>query len=129
MTEKRNSTLRNRLNSFTYAFNGLRLLFSEEPNSRIHLVCTILVVFAGFFFQISRFEWLAVIASIGFVIAVEIINSAIEALCNHITPELNPNIKKVKDLAAAAVLVSAITACVIGAIIFLPKLIVLCINV
>ncbi len=126
MTDKKNSTLKNRLNSFKYAFNGLGVLFHEEPNARIHAICAVLVVVLGFVLQISLMEWVAVVVSIGLVIAFELMNSAIEVFCNHVTPEQNRTIKKIKDLSAAAVLISAIAAFTIGLIIFLPKIIVLC---
>jgi undecaprenol kinase/diacylglycerol kinase (ATP) len=126
MTDKKNSTLKNRLNSFKYAFNGLGVLFRDEPNARIHAICAVAAVVLGFALQISLLEWIAIVISIGLVIAFELINSAIEAFCNHVTSEQNQNIKKIKDLSAAAVLVSAIAAFIIGIIIFLPKIIVLC---
>lgn len=111
-----------RLKSFTYAFNGLRILLLEEHNSRIHLTVAICVVAAGILFHISPLEWVAVIFAIGMVFGGEILNSAIEDLSDVVCPERDERIKKVKDLSAAAVLVSAITALVIGLIIFIPKL-------
>lgn len=126
MTDKQNSTLKNRLNSFKYAFNGLGVLFRDEPNARIHAICAVMAVVLGFVLQISLLEWVAVVVSIGLVIAFELMNSAIEAFCDHVTPEQNQNIGKIKDLSAAAVLISAIAAFTVGIIIFLPKVIVLC---
>ena len=111
-----------RLKSFTYAFNGLRILLLEEHNSRIHLTAAICVVAAGILFHISPLEWVAVIFAIGMVFGGEIFNSAIEDLADVVCTERDERIKKVKDLSAAAVLVSAITALVIGLIIFIPKL-------
>ena len=110
-----------RLKSFKYAFNGLKVLIIEEHNSRVHAIAAIGVIAGGFYFKISGMEWLAVILSIGFVISMEIVNSAIENICDFISPEKHGLIKKIKDLAAAAVLVSAFTAIVIAAIIFIPK--------
>ena len=115
-----------RLKSFTYAFNGLRILYQEEHNSRIHLFATVCVVVAGFVFRISPPEWLAVVFAIGLVFGGEIFNSAIEDLADVVCPERDERIKKVKDLSAAAVLVSAITALIIGLIIFIPKIVTLC---
>ena len=111
-----------RLKSFKYAFNGLIILFKEEHNARIHLFATICVVIAGFLLEIAKIEWFAVIFAIGFVIALEIINSSIENIADFVSPEKNKKIKKIKDLSAAAVLISAITAFVIGLIIFIPKI-------
>ncbi|MBR4646269.1 MAG: diacylglycerol kinase family protein [Bacteroidales bacterium] len=115
-----------RLKSFTYAFNGLRILLREEHNSRIHLFATVCVVVAGVIFRISQLEWVAVVFAIGLVFGGEIFNSAIEDLADVICPERDERIKKVKDLSAAAVLVSAFTALIIGLIIFIPKVVDFC---
>ena len=115
-----------RLKSFTYAFNGLRVLLREEHNSRIHLFATVCVVVAGIIFRISSLEWVAVVFAIGLVFGGEIINSAIEDLADVVCPERDERIKKVKDLSAAAVLVSAFTALIIGLIVFIPKIVNLC---
>jgi len=114
-------SISNRIRSFGFAFNGLKILIKEEHNSRIHLIAAILIVLAGFYFQISMMEWLAITFAIGFVIVLEIINSAIENISDFISPEKNDSIKKIKDLAAAGVLISALTALVIGFIVFIPK--------
>lgn len=120
MTTQRFSIL-NRIKSFGFAFNGLKILIKEEHNSRIHLIAAIFVILAGFYFQISMMEWLAITFAIGFVIVLELINSTIENISDFISPEKNNSIKKIKDLSAAGVLISALTALVIGFIIFIPK--------
>lgn len=112
-----------RLKSFTYAFNGLKVLFWEEHNSRIHLFATVCVVIAGALLKLSILEWVAVAFAVGLVFSGEIFNSAIEGLADVVCPERDERIKKVKDLAAAAVLVNAITAAVIGLLVFVPKII------
>ena len=111
-----------RLKSFVYAFNGLKILLREEHNARIHLLVAMLAVVLGFVLEISQGEWLAVVLCIGLVMALELVNSAIENLADFVSPEKQELIKKTKDLAAGAVLSGAICAFVIGAIIFLPKL-------
>lgn len=116
-------SIRKRLKSFTYAFNGLRVLFREEHNSRIHLFATVCVVVAGVLLKISLLEWVAVAFAVGLVFSGEIFNSSVEDLSDVVCPERDERIKKVKDLAAAAVLVNAITAVVIGFLVFLPKII------
>jgi diacylglycerol kinase len=115
-----------RLKSFKYAFNGLRILIKEEHNARIHLFATICVIIAGLFFNISMNEWIGVIFSIGLVFSLEIINSSIENIADFISPEKHEMIKKIKDLSASGVLISAITALIIGMIIFIPKILKLC---
>ena len=115
-------SISSRIRSFGYAFNGLKILFKEEHNSRIQLLAAIAAVIAGFVFNISPTDWIAIIFAIGFVLAMEAINSAIEGLADFVSPEKHDMIKKVKDLSAAGVLISALTALVIGLIVFLPKI-------
>lgn len=115
-------SLKKRSKSALYALNGLRILFLEEHNSRIHIAIVIVVVTAGFLLKISNTEWLVICILIALVFSLEIINSAIENICDYISPQWNEVIKKVKDLAAAAVFVSSVISVICGAIIFLPKL-------
>lgn len=107
-----------RLKSFKHAFNGLRIILKEEHNARIHLVATLVVIIPGLLLKLSNAEWLFIILVIGFVWAMELINSAIENLCDFVSPEEHHLIKKVKDLSAAGVLVSAVVALVMGTFIF-----------
>lgn len=97
-------------------------MIKEEHNARIHLLATICVIMAGLFLKISLNEWIAIVFSIGLVFSLEIINSSVENIADFISPEKHETIKKIKDLSASGVLISAITAFVIGLIIFLPKL-------
>jgi len=115
-------SLRARLNSFGFAFNGLYTFFKQEPNARIHLIATIAACIAAVYFNVSFFEIIALIIVTGFVWVAEIFNTAIERIMDFISMEENSNIKFIKDLAACGVLISAITAMVTGAIIFIPKL-------
>ena len=113
--------MKRRLLSFKYAFRGLYLLFKSQPNAWIHLFAAFGVIVAGFILKLSISEWIFVTFAIGFVISAELFNTAIEALVDKVSPEQNPISGKVKDLAAGAVLVAAITAAVIGLVIFVPK--------
>lgn len=122
--KKQKFSLQNRLKSFSYAFNGLKVLFKEEHNARIHLLVTILVIILGLVFQVSLIEWIILIFAIGFVLISEIINTAIEQIADFISPQKHPKIKIIKDLAAASVLISSICAFVVGLIIFIPKIMV-----
>jgi len=126
--EREKFSVKKRAKSFSYAFNGLRILLREEHNARIHLFGAIIATCAGLYFGISRNEWFAVVISIGLVIILEIINSSIENIADFISPEYHEMIKKIKDLSASAVLIGAITALVIGMIVFLPKILALCSN-
>lgn len=108
--------------SFSYAINGLRRSIKTELNFKIHLSAAVFVVVAGWCFDISTLEWLALVICIGSVLAAELINTAIEALVNLVSPDFNVKAGVVKDIAAAAVLVSAIMSLVVGLIIFVPKI-------
>ncbi len=123
MKKQEKFSIAKRLKSFTYAFNGLKVLFWEEHNSRIHLFATVCVIVAGALLKLSVLEWAAVAFAVGLVFCGEIFNSAIEDLADVVCPERDERIKKVKDLAAAAVLVNALTAAVIGLLVFVPKII------
>lgn len=116
------STIKKRISSFKFAFNGFKILFKEEFNAKIHLASAIIVLILGFLLDIDRYEWCAILVVIGMVISAELINTAIEYLADFVSPEKRNVIKKVKDLAAAAVLVAAIVALIIGAVIFGPKI-------
>lgn len=116
-------TLRKRLRSFGYAFHGIFLLVAQEANAWIHCFAAVCVIVAGFFFDISVTEWIAVIFAIGMVLAAEAVNSAVEALADRVTQEYDEAIKRTKDLASGAVLILAIAAAIIGCIIFIPKIV------
>ena len=118
-------SLKKRINSFSYAFAGLRVLFREEHNSWIHASAAVLAITAGFAIRISPMEWIAVVIVIGMVFAAEIINSSIERTADFVKAERDDRKRDIKDLGAAAVLVCAITAALVGTIIFLPKIIAL----
>ena len=113
-------SMKKRLRSFRHAFNGIRLAISGEHNMRIHLVAMILVVAAGFILGISSHDWIAIVFAIGFVFAAELFNSAIESLADFISQGHHVDIGKIKDIAAAAVLISAFTAFAIGILVFWP---------
>ncbi len=115
-------SIQKRIKSFGYAFNGLKILVREEHNARIHLLAAICALIAAILLKVSVIEWIALVFAMGFVITLEIINSAIENIADFISPEQHDMIKKIKDLSAAAVLVSAFTALIIGLVIFLPKI-------
>ncbi len=119
--KSQNFSIAKRLKSFTYAFNGFKILFKEEHNARIHAAIGIIVLMLSIYFGLNINEWMAILFSIGLVFSAEIFNSAIENLCDFVSPQWNDKIKKVKDLSAAAVLLSAIIAVAIGLIIFIPK--------
>jgi diacylglycerol kinase (ATP) len=113
--------LRQRLNSFKYAIAGIREVVHSQPNMKIHLAVGLLAVLAGFYFSLSLTEWCAVVVAILVVLTAEAFNTALEHLTNLVSPDYHPLAGKAKDAAAGAVLLSAIGACCIGLLIFLPK--------
>ncbi len=120
--EQDNFSVIKRLKSFLYAFNGLKILIREEHNFRIHIIAAVIAIIFSILFKLNSYEWMAILFSIGFVFVTEIVNTAIENIANFVSPSKNENIKKIKDLSAAAVLVSALTALSIGLIVFIPKI-------
>lgn len=114
--------LKKRIQSFKYAFKGIRSMFLTEPNAWIHLIVMVLVILAGLYFSITPGQWIAVVLCIGFVLAAEAFNTAIEALTDLASPGEHPLAAKAKDVAAGAVLFSAITAIIVGLFVFLPEL-------
>ncbi|NNF32751.1 MAG: diacylglycerol kinase family protein [Saprospiraceae bacterium] len=111
-----------RIKSFKYAINGLKVMFAEEPHARFHVIAAIAVVTAGFYFDISHGEWLAIILCIGGVLAAEALNTAVENLGNAISQDHNLSIGNAKDVSAAGVLIISFSSAIIGGIIFIPRI-------
>jgi len=108
---------------FSYAWQGLIKVFCEERNLQIHLFIGCLVILASLYFRLNKLEWAIILIVICFVIVVEIINSVFERIIDYFKPDIHPQAKNIKDIAASAVLITAIFAIIIGLIIFLPKII------
>ncbi len=113
------------IKSFKYAIDGLVYAFRYEQNIIVHSLATIAVILMGIFFKISYIEWLVIFLIIGLIIATELINTSIEATIDLITEEKHPLAKVAKDTAAAAVMIFAIVAIIIGLLIFVPKIVLL----
>ncbi|GAB3717379.1 hypothetical protein GCM10027592_59440 [Spirosoma flavus] len=105
------------IRSFGFAGQGILDLFRFENNAKMHLLIAILVVLAGFILELSRLEWAIILTQFGLVWAAEAFNTAIEKLCDFVSPGIHPQIKAVKDLSSGAVLLVAIAAAIIGLII------------
>lgn len=114
------SYISKRKDSFGYAFRGIASFIKNEHHAKIHVIATIVVVAAGCWYKITKTEWLFVILSIAGVISIEMVNTAVEKTMDHLSPDLHPSVKFIKDVAAGAVLVAAIAAAIIGAVIFIP---------
>ena len=118
----KDSFIVNRLKSVGYAFKGAVLLLKTEASIKIQFVVAVLVTLAGFYFNISSTEWIVQILAIGLVMSMEGLNTAIESIADFIHPEHNPKIGFVKDIAAGAVFIAAMSAFAIGLIIYIPKI-------
>lgn len=113
---------RNKSIGFSYAWSGLVKIVKTERNFRIHLLAMVLVILLGIVVKLSRIEWMIVFLVIGFVLVAETTNTAIEKLIDYVKPDIHPAAGVIKDMAAGAVLLAAITASVIGCLLFIPKL-------
>ena len=114
--------LKKRIESFGYAFKGIATLFRTQPNARIHLIALFSVIVAGFFFKINTTEWCLLALVSATVLAAEAMNTAIEFVVDLVSPKYHDLAGKAKDVAAAAVLLTAFGAIAVGVLIFLPKI-------
>lgn len=108
--------------SFKYALEGIAAALRQEPNLKFHFLAGLLVIILCFILKISKQDFVTIIILIGFVIAVELTNTAIETVVNGFTENLHPSAKLAKDISAGAVLVAVATAIIAGIMIFLPYL-------
>ena len=115
-------SVRKRLLSFGFAFNGVKIFFYREHNAWIHAAAALLAAAAGWRFNITALEWIAVLVAIALVWIAELANTAIEKIMDHLSPARHPAVKEIKDLAAGGVLIAACIACLIGCIIFIPQI-------
>jgi diacylglycerol kinase (ATP) len=113
---------RKRLASFQHAWDGFSFLLKNEMNARIHVAITVVVILLGIVLEVSRVEWILLILTIGVVIAAEAVNTALEQLVDLVSPKYHLLAKRAKDLAAAAVLLLAVVAVIIGILVFVPRL-------
>lgn len=110
------------IKSFGNAFSGFFHFLKTERNAIIHLIATIIVIVLALYFQLQPIEWIVLLLCIAAVISFEMINTAIEHLCDVIQPRYHPSIKIIKDIAAGAVLVISLISFIISLIIFVPKI-------
>ena len=111
--------------SFCHAINGIGYAIRYEHNLLIIIAAIVVVTMAGIYFQLSSIEWLFCTFTIGLVVVTELVNSAIEAVCDALTTKPNPLIKIAKDTASGASLISCIVATIVGMTIFIPKIVIL----
>jgi len=114
--------LRSRLRAFRFAFEGVGYLVRTQPNARIHLAVTVAVVSLAAWLRVDREGWVWLVLAIGLVWAAEAFNTALEAVVDLASPETHPLAKASKDVAAAGVLLAAITAAAVGLLVLGPRL-------
>ena len=119
---KKESFIINRFKSVKYAYKGAVLLLKTEASIQVQFVLAIIMIVAGFYFKISTTEWILQIFSIGLIMSIEGLNTAVEKIADFIHPEYHKKIGIIKDVSAGAVFISALTAVIIGCIIYIPKL-------
>ncbi len=110
------------VDSFRYAITGIAEAIQTERNLRVDLGAVLAVVIIGFILHLSIVEWCIIVILCGIVVAAELFNTAIEKSLDIITKEYNATVKSVKDIAAGAVLVTAVGAATTGLIIFISKI-------
>ena len=119
--EPQQFSIRSRARSFYYAIGGIFRFIRMEHNARIHMVATVAVVVAAAASKVSHGEAIALCIAVGLVWVTEMLNTCVERTLDLISRDIHPQIKFIKDLAAGAVLMSSLTALVIGGFVFLPK--------
>lgn len=125
MTEFNPLTFDGRIRSVKFALRGLRTMVASQHNAWIHAAATVVVVAAGVILGLSASEWCWIVLAIGSVWTAEALNTAFEFLTDVASPDFHPLAEKAKDVAAGAVLLSAIGAAIIGALVFGPKVVAL----
>ena len=116
-------SLRARLRSFRFAWDGIASFFQREHNAWLHFMATIAVFTTAVLVGVTKIELLALVFAIGLVWIAEMFNTCIERVMDFVSEQKHPEIKFIKDLAAGAVLTASVTALIIGGIVFIPKLI------
>jgi diacylglycerol kinase (ATP) len=123
VTDRPPFRLTTRMRSFRYAARGVRAVVQSQHNAWIHLAASAAVVVAGGVVGLSRVEWCLVVGAIVAVWVAESLNTAFEALCDVASPTMHPLVERAKDIAAGAVLITAMGAVITGALVFAPRLI------
>lgn len=111
-----------RFKSMGFALKGAIKLITTEHSVMVQTSIGIVMIIAGFYFHISREEWMIQTLAIGLVLGIEGLNTAVEKIADFIHPEFNERIGFIKDIAAGAVFFAAMTAIAIGCMIYIPKI-------
>ncbi len=114
--------MQSEIKKFKDAARGVYLFMKSGVHEVSHLITTIIIIIAGFYFDINKIEWIAILLCIALVLITEAANTAIEKLCDFVHAEKNNKIRDIKDISSGAVLIAAIISAIIGSIIFIPKI-------
>lgn len=112
----------NRIRSIGHAVRGAYLLMRTEHSIKIQVVIALVVTAAGFYYDISAVEWSLQVLAIALVLGIEGVNTAIEKLSDYVQPEFDARIGIIKDISAGAVMIVSVAACIVGLVIYIPKI-------
>lgn len=119
--QKDNSFFTGRLKSIGFAFRGAIKLITTEHSVMVQSSVAVIMIIAGFYFEIDRYEWMMQILAFGLVLGIESMNTAVEKIADFIHPEFHDRIGFIKDIAAGAVMFAALAAVAVGLLIYVPK--------
>lgn len=119
--DRKRFSIKERIKSFGFALQGMRTFFITQHNAWLHLIAAVSAVALGLYLGLSSSEWCWILIAILLVFITEMFNTAIEFLSDIVSPNLHPQIKRVKDVSAAAVLIAALGAALIGIVVFYTK--------
>jgi len=123
--ERRDINSKSLMNVIKYSLNGIKSYMEEGKSFFIYAFCASLEIIAGFIFKVNGLEWILIICMLGIILAVELLNTGIEAVCDAITKEYNPLIKIAKDCGSGATFVIFVVMLILNIIIFAPKIVAL----
>ncbi|MDB5238875.1 MAG: putative diacylglycerol kinase [Candidatus Parcubacteria bacterium] len=121
--KKGNFSVKHRAKSFVHAGRGVWVFLLNTPNALLQIAMSTAAICLGIYFSITSVEWIAIILASGLVLTAEAFNSAIEIDIDLTSPQYHPYARDTKDVAAGAVLISSVTAAIIGLLIFVPYLV------
>lgn len=104
--------------SFGWAMNGVQTVWREEVNFRIESTIALIVLASAYYLEFTMLEWMIIIGCIGAVLAAEMVNTAMEDLCNKVEPNTDPVIGKIKDVMGGFVLLVSSASAIIGIMLF-----------
>jgi len=113
--------LRRIIRSFRYASVGFAVMLRTQPNFLVHIAAAVLALIVGVALRLSSAELALIVLTIALVLLVECVNTALETLCDLVSPEFHPLVKRAKDISAAAVLIAALAAVAVALLLYVPR--------